>query len=163
MKVNYEVKLSATRVEKKYLELMAEMNSHYKILIENEQPYISFRTIRQRITNERRNLEIKEQAEQREEITGELAKLIIEASEILEIDLYPAWRQKALTRQGLLNGIILHEYDRMSRNGLKYIKIKEELSERYGVSRSSIEKLVYKKTEVGSQKTEVGKSQADDI
>lgn len=145
MKVNYEVLLSEERVAKKYNQLIGEMINHFKILIENDMPYRTFRAIKQRIENERRNLRVGNEKEEPEKLSGELVDLINEASRIFEIDLYPTAKAGILNKKGLTDAIIEHEYYRMAKNGEKYKKIKENLNKIYGVSVSAIEKIVYKK------------------
>lgn len=145
MKANYVVKLSESRVAKKYGELLTEMQNHFTILIDNDQNYRTFRAIITRIQNERRNLNFDRKLEQREKLTGELAELINEASEVFEIDLYPAAQAGILTHRGLTTAIVRHEYLRHNKNGQKIAKIKEELSKKYNISVSAIEKIIYKR------------------
>jgi len=74
----------------------------------------------------------------KEIILGEIKELAgVDASKLFDIGLIPADHAR--------NWIIKKKYFQLAKTGRTYTDIKNELSEDYGVSVSSIEKMIYKK------------------
>ena len=61
------------------------------------------------------------------------------------VDVLDAVKAGLIGRKELSKALIKYDYEQMAKQGRKYKDIKAELSEKYGVSVSSIEKLVYRK------------------
>ncbi len=71
-------------------------------------------------------------------ILGEIKELAgIDASKLFDIGLIPEDHAR--------NWVVRQKYFLMAKTGRTYRDIKEELSDEYGVSVSTIEKLVYRK------------------
>lgn len=64
-----------------------------------------------------------------------------------KVDVVPAMEIGLFGVQQIKKILVRHEYDCMAKKGIKYKEIKSTLSERYGVSVSWIEKLVYRKSD----------------
>ena len=71
-------------------------------------------------------------------ILGEIKEIAgIDASYLFDIGLIPADHAR--------NWVVKHKYFQLAKTGRTYLDIKNELSIYYGISVSTIEKMIYKK------------------
>lgn len=85
----------------------------------------------------------KEEKKQKGEDEMALAR---EIKELLGVDADWIMRVGLLSRTEARKWLVKQHYFRLARTGRTYADIKYELSEKYGMSVSSIEKLVYRKS-----------------
>jgi hypothetical protein len=81
---------------------------------------------------------------QNSNLSNDLLELVEQAMSKLGIDVLESVKVGMIGEKELKRTLILHDYNQLARQGLKYKEIKEILSEKYGWSVSRIEKLVYR-------------------
>jgi len=77
------------------------------------------------------------------EATKEL--ILSEVNEIAGIDVGQLFDIGLISTNHARNWVVKHKYFQLAKTGRTYTDIKNELSDEYGVSISSIEKMVYRK------------------
>ena len=144
-----DVTMSEKSVSKAYTQLMDKLSEHVNILAKNGKPFTSimaakrlFYRYRQQFVNPTTHLSVEipknGKIDQEMELLMEdmYDKLNIDAKEVVEVGLVNAKDLKRI--------LIKYYYKLMHAQGLRYKEIKQKLSDKYGWSISSIEKLIYK-------------------
>ncbi|MCB2218974.1 MAG: hypothetical protein KQI35_01175 [Bacteroidetes bacterium] len=142
----YAIEQSNAEVKKAYGILLDRINEHIKLLAENRKPITSIVGIKRGLL--RLKIGISEEPTQKvniklpenlEILAGSfMEKYQIDIKEIIDVGL--------VGEKEIIKALVKKEYDEMAKQGKKYKDIKAELSGKYGLSVSSIEKLVYRDT-----------------
>jgi hypothetical protein len=157
MKV-YVIEQSNNEVKKAYSALMDKINGHIRLLAENRKPFTSMIGIKRGLlrlkigyfeeadastTSTRSVLNSAQKKEinlneKLELLAGEfMEKYQLDIKEIIDVGL--------IGEKEIIKALVRKEYEEMAKLGMKYKDIKVELSKKYGISVSSIEKLMYRK------------------
>jgi len=143
----YAIEQSNTEVKKAYSLLIDKINEHVKLLALNSKPITSIIGIKRGLlrlkighidtsTGSVRKNEI-QLTEQLEILANDfMDKYQLDIKEIIDVGL--------VGEKEIIKALVRKEYNEMAKEGMKYKVIKAELSEKYGISVSSIEKLVYR-------------------
>ena len=149
--VTYEIKQSENGVGKAYNKLMDRINEHVKVLAENGKPITSVMGIKRMLYRYKKDLtfmtdplRLRHLPEGRTALTQDMRILINDVMDKFDVDILGAVEAGFVGEKEIKRALIKYYYETMAKDGLKYKDIKNELSMRYGVSVSSIEKLVYK-------------------
>jgi hypothetical protein len=142
---NYEIEQSKAVIGKQYSKLIDQLNFHIKLLALNRQPFTSAVAIKRGLHRLRIDYlpsvdsaikGIKKLSESEELLASEvLEKFNTDIKEAIEIGLVGEKEMKRV--------LLKKEYEDMAKEGMKYKDIKVLLSQKYGLSVSTIEKLVY--------------------
>lgn len=149
MKV-YAIEQSNNEVKRAYSALMDRLNSHIKLLAENSKPFTSTMGIKRGLL--RLKIGYLEQMEKREIVfDGRLEQLATDFMEKYQLDIKEIIDVGLVGEKEIVKALVRKEYEEMAKLGMKYKDIKAELSEKYGLSVSSIEKLIYRKPKANGQ------------
>lgn len=141
--MEYIIKQSLEEVKYAYSRLIDKLDEHMKTLKDSDVPFIRY------VGMKRALLLLKLDYLSKKEINGNKMKENEEllANKILQnfqIDITDAIRAGLVGEKEMKRVLILKAYDEMAKEGKKYKDIKALLSKEYGVSASSIEKMVYR-------------------
>ena len=157
----YEIRLSGTRVANAYSNFMDRLNDHVKVLAENGKPITSVMGIKRMLYRYKRDLtppsaeltppqmgrtnpdSSANHKHEKKELGVELGLLVNDVQDKFDVDVFGAVEVGLVVEKDLKRALIKYYYERMAKEGKTYKDIKKVLSNRYGVSVSSIEKLVY--------------------
>lgn len=149
--VEYEVRQSKKSVGKAYALLMDKLSGHVTLLAKNGKPITSLMGIKRGLYRYKRELTLTSgiglsptQIE-RTPLAEELALLVGDVLDKFNVDVLESVEVGLIGEKELKRLLIKYDYEKLAKSGIKYKEIKKQLSEKYGVSVSSIEKLVYKK------------------
>jgi len=141
----YEIKQSKDEVREAYSRLLNKLSEHINLLAGNNKPFTSMMGIKRALYRlridylEREVLDIK-----KEEMLSEgLLKLTNEVQDKFGIDITDAIRIGLAGEKEIKKVLIKKKYALLAKEGTSYKEIKEKLSKEFGVSVSSIEKMVY--------------------
>jgi hypothetical protein len=135
---------------------MDVLNLHIKLLAENGKPFASIMGVKRGLYRLKGRLCVESplpSAPPQGEgspaphitVNEHLMLLIGEVLDKLGVDILELVEMGFIGEKEIKRVLIVTEYERMARNGIKYKDIKRILGKQYGWSVSSIEKLVYKK------------------
>ena len=150
-----EIKQSEQELDRAYQQLINKISEHVWVLAMHDEPIEGIMdakrglySLKQKLlsskgltTGNQKNEGLDSQIIH---LSKEMLLLIEDASKKLDIDVLEAVKVGLIGEKELKRALILYDYDRMAKEGLKYKDIKATLNERYGWSVSSIEKLVYR-------------------
>jgi len=141
--MEYIIKQSIGEVEYAYSRLIDKLDEHMKTLKDSGVPFIRY------VGMKRALLKLKLVYLSKKEINGNKMKESEEllANKILQnfhIDITGAIGIGLIGEKEMKRVLILKSYREMAKEGKKYKDIKEKLSKEFGVSISSIEKMVYR-------------------
>ena len=145
----YEIKQSQNGVSKAYLNLIDRLGKHVTLLAKNNKPITSVMGIKRMLYRFKRELTSPSaelthfQMGRTYPLTPELEMLISDVQDKFNVDVLRAVEVGLVGEKDLKKVLIKYYYNKMFKDGLKYKDIKLKLSERFGFSVSSIEKLVY--------------------
>lgn len=149
--MEYAIKQSLDEVKYAYSRLIDKLDEHMKTLKDNDKPFTSYVGMKRKLLKtklsylEQKAINSNKLQESEELLVNVvLQKFGIDVSEAASIGLLGEKEMKKV--------LIVKIYEDMAKEGMKYKDIKAYLSKEYGVSVSSIEKMVYRKT---SQKEKV--------
>ncbi len=147
----YEVKQSENGVSKAYNQLMDKISEHITLLAKNDKPITSIMGIKRVLFRYRRlmcdtppSAELTPPQMGRTCLPQELLMLVGEVLDKFDVDVLEAVEVGLIGEKDLKRVLIRYDYGDMAKQGMMYKDIKKLLSEKYGWSVSSIEKLVYK-------------------
>ena len=151
--VEYEVKQSEKSVGKAYALLMDKLSGHVTMLAKNGKPITSLMGIKRGLYRYKRELiplsdpSVLQTSSQNERtpLAEDLSLLVGDVLDKLNVDVLESVEVGLVGEKELKRLLIKYDYEKLAKNGIKYKDIKKQLSEEYGVSVSSIEKLVYGK------------------
>lgn len=139
----YAIEQSNTEVKKAYAMLLDRINEHIRLLAENSKPITSIVGIKRGLIR----LKIGKAEEQRQKDKIKLSeKLELLAGTFMEqyqIDITEIIDVGLVGEKEIIKALVRKEYEEMAKQGKRYKDIKAELSGKYGMSVSSIEKLMY--------------------
>jgi hypothetical protein len=146
-----KIKQSEQELNGAYCQLQDKISQHVKVLALNNQPIENMVEakrglfcLKQKLVNQR-DSSLKDQKEnQNTKLSNGLLELVEQTMTKLGIDVLESVKVGMIGEKELKRTLILHDYNQLARQGLKYKEIKEMLSEEYGWSVSRIEKLVYR-------------------
>lgn len=147
----YEVKQSERSVGKAYTQLMDKLSFHVTLLAKNGKPITSVVGIKRMLYRYKRELidpftppDQSSSMKERTFLDEGLRLLVGDVLDKYDVDVLEAVEVGLVGEKELKRLLIKYDYENLAKSGLKYKDIKKQLSEKYGVSVSSIEKLVYK-------------------
>jgi len=147
----YEIKQSENGVSKSYTLLLEKISEHVNVLAKNGKPITRVMGIKRGLYRLKRGLGLvvpdqpnSALIEARKVLKEDIRMLVGDVQDKLNVDVLEAVEVGMVGEKELKRGLIKYDYDKLAKDGLKYKEIKEVLSEKYGFSISSIEKLVYK-------------------
>jgi len=148
--VTYEIKQSENGVSKAYLNLIDRLGKHVTLLAKNGKPITSVMGIKRMLYRFKRELttpqdplRLRHLPEGRIPLTQDMRLLINDVQDRFDVDLLGAVEAGIVGEKDIKKALIKYYYDSMAKESMKYKDIKLKLSERFGFSVSSIEKLVY--------------------
>jgi len=146
--VTYEIKQSENGVSKAYMNLIDRLGKHVTLLAKNGKPITSVMGIKRMLYRFKRELtplsaELTSSQMGRIVVAPDLELLINDVQDRFDVDVLGAVEVGLVGEKDLKKVLIKYYYNKMYKDGLKYKDIKLKLSERFGFSVSSIEKLVY--------------------
>ena len=144
---NYEIEQSKTAIQKQYSKLIDQLNFHIKLLAINGKPFTSAVAVKRGLRRLRIDYlpEIAQGARKVKKLTESEEKLVNEVLDKLNADIRESIEIGLAGEKEIKRVLLKKEYEDMAKEGMKYKDIKILLSEKYGLSVSMIEKLVYKK------------------
>ena len=144
---NYEIEQSKTAIKKQYSKLIDQLNVHIKLLAINGKPFTSAVAVKRGLRRIRIDYlpEISEGVKKVKKLTESEEKLVNEVLDKLNADIRESVEIGLAGEKEIKRVLLKKEYEDMAKMGMKYKDIKVVLSEKYGLSVSMIEKLVYKK------------------
>lgn len=142
--MNYVINQSLGEVKYAYSRLLDKLDEHMKTLKDGQKPFISY------VGMKRSLLRLKLDYLEQKPINGNKLReseelLVNKIIQVFGIDVSEAASIGLLGEKEMKKVLILKRYEEMAKEGLKYKDIKTILSKEYGVSVSSIEKMVYRK------------------
>jgi hypothetical protein len=145
---NYEIEQSKTAIQKQYSKLIDQLNFHIKLLAINGKPFTSAVAVKRGLRRLRIDYlpEIAQGARKVKKLTESEEKLVNEVLDKLNADIRESIEIGLAGEKEIKRVLLKKEYEDMAKEGMKYKDIKILLSEKYGLSVSMIEKLVYKKS-----------------
>ena len=143
MKV-YEIEQSKAEVRKQYSKLIDQLNYHIKLLAENGKPFTSAMAIKRGLYHLRIDyLPSDKNVRGRVKLSENEERLVSDVMDKLNADIKEAVEIGLAGEKELKRVLVKKDYEDMAKRGIMYKQIKQELSKKYGVSISWIEKLVY--------------------
>ena len=144
---NYEIEQSRTAIQKQYSKLIDQLNAHIKLLAINGKPFTSAVAVKRGLRRLRIDYlpEITNGVRRVKKLTESEEKLVNEVLDKLNADIRESVEIGLAGEKEIKRVLLKKEYEDMAKMGMKYKDIKVVLSEKYGLSVSMIEKLVYKK------------------
>ena len=148
----YEIKISESGISKAYLNLIDRLGEHVTLLAKNGKPITSVMGIKRMLyrfkkelttTSVSNPLNSVEHLHKRKIVDPDLELWINDVQDRFDVDVLGAVEVGLVGEKDLKKVLIKYYYNKMYKDGLKYKDIKLKLSERFGFSVSSIEKLVY--------------------
>ena len=157
--VNYEIKQKEMGVKRAYMNLMNHLNECITLRAKEGLPFTSLVGFKRQLykfkkvvmppsesLNEKENTSFNEGKGNLQ--NNNVSLLVEDVFNKMGVDVLDAVKAGLIGRKELSKALIKYDYEQMAKQGRKYKDIKAELSEKYGVSVSSIEKLVYRKGSV---------------
>ena len=144
---NYEIEQSRTAIQKQYSKLIDQLNVHIKLLAINGKPFTSAVAVKRGLRRIRIDYlpEIANGVRKVKKLSENEEKLVNEVLDKLNADIRESVEIGLVGEKEIKRVLLKKEYEDMAKEGMKYKDIKILLSEKYGLSVSMIEKLVYKK------------------
>jgi hypothetical protein len=151
---NYEIEQSNNEVQKAYSQLLDKLTEHVKLLSLDSRPITSVMAMKRALI--RLKIGYVEQGarcmvqgdKSMEPGAGCMGKeeeiLAMEILETMGIDVKPAVCSGLIGLKEMKRTLVKYHYEKMAKGGKKYKEIKMDLSKKYGLSVSSIEKMVYR-------------------
>ncbi len=140
----YIIEQSNNEVKKAYSFLIDRINDHVKLLAENSKPIISIMGIKRALFR-LRIAYIEEKPKEELRLSESLELLANEVLDKYNVDIKDAIDIGLVGEKEIKRALVKKEYKEMAKQNMTYKVIKAKLSKRYGLSVSSIEKLVYRK------------------
>lgn len=153
----YEIKQSENGVGKAYIKLMDRISEHVTLLAKNGKPITSVMGIKRMLYRYKRALTTPLSAASpippptcghlpkgRTPLDQDLMLLVNDVQDKFDVDVLEAVEVGLVSEKDLKRALIVYYYESMAKEGKTYKEIKLVLSEKYGISVSSIEKLVYR-------------------
>lgn len=139
----YAIEQSNNEVKKAYGLLIENINSHVKLLAENSKPITSYIGIKRGLLRLKIGY-LEPQLEKEVVLNGEEELLAAEILETMNLDVKEVVDSGLIGVKEMKRQLVRFYYHKMAKEGKTYKEIKGVLSKRYGLSVSSIEKLVYR-------------------
>ena len=145
---NYEIEQSKTVITKRYSKLIEQLNFHIKLLAINGKPFTSAVAIKRGLHRLRIDYlpSVSSMVKRGIRLTENEEMLVSEVLDKLNTDIRESIEIGLVGEKEIIRVLVKKDYEDMAKEGMKYKDIKEQLSKKYGVSISWIEKLVYRKT-----------------
>ncbi len=159
---NYEIILKERKITSLLIELLRELEGLKEILQKESKPVVSLNAKIYKLKRLKLGADnyiddyntpiignfsaLKEKGNDLDvKLTNEEKNLIKEIYEFYKIDVTKEVSYKIVGVKELKKAVIRKVYEAEQRKGRKYLEIKNEISKKYKVSLSTIEKLIYKK------------------
>ena len=142
---NYEIEQSKTIITKQYSKLIEQLNFHIKLLAINGKPFTSAVAVKRGLHRLRIDYlpSVSSMVKRGIRLTENEEMLVSEVLDKLNTDIRESIEIGLVGEKEIKRVLVKKDYEDMAKEGMKYKDIKEQLSEKYGVSVSWIEKLVY--------------------
>jgi hypothetical protein len=143
---NYEIEQSKSVISKQYSKLIEQLNFHIKLLAINGKPFTSAVAIKRGLHRLKIDYlpSISSIAKREAKLTESEEMLVSEVMDKLNADIRESIEIGLVGEKEIKRVLVKKEYENLAKEGMKYKDIKVLLSEKYKVSVSWIEKLVYK-------------------
>ena len=143
---NYEIEQSKTIITKQYSKLIEQLNFHIKLLAVNGKPFTSAIAIKRGLHRLRIDYlpSVSSVVKRGIRLTENEEMLVSEVLDKLNTDIRESIEIGLVGEKEIIRVLVKKDYEDMAKDGMKYKDIKEQLSKKYGVSISWIEKLIYK-------------------
>jgi hypothetical protein len=141
----YAIEQSENEVKKAYSFLIDRINEHVKLLAENSKPITSIMGIKRALHRLRLNY-IEKKPKEEIRLSESLELLANEVLDKYNVDIKDVIDIGLVGEKEIKRALVKKEYEEMAKQNMTYKVIKAKLSKRYGLSVSSIEKLVYRKS-----------------
>jgi hypothetical protein len=143
---NYEIEQSKSLISKQYSKLIEQLNFHIKLLAINGKPFTSAVAIKRGLHRLKIDYlpSISSIAKREAKLSESEEMLVSEVMDKLNADIRESIEIGLVGEKEIKRVLVKKEYENLAKEGMKYKDIKVLLSEKYEVSVSWIEKLVYK-------------------
>ncbi len=143
--MEYIIKQSFEELKYAYSRLIDKLDEHMKTLKDNDKPFRRYVGMKRSLLLLKLDYLSKKATKSKKMKESEdlLANKILQN---FQIDVTDAITIGLVGEREMKKALIIKAYEEMAKEGLKYKDIKARLSKEYGVSVSSIEKMVYKPT-----------------
>jgi hypothetical protein len=143
---NYEIEQSKTVISKQYSKLIEQLNFHIKLLAVNGKPFTSAVAVKRGLHRLKIDYlpSISSIAKREAKLSEGEEMLVNEVMDKLNADIRESIEIGLAGEKEIKRVLVKKEYENLAKEGMKYKDIKVLLSEKYEVSVSWIEKLVYK-------------------
>jgi len=139
----YEIRQSENGLWKAYAKLMDRISEHVTLLAKSGKPISSIMGVKRMLYRHKRALTTPLSAKPTSTYNHDLILLANDVLDKFDVDVLEAIEIGLVNEKDLKRILIVYYYEQMSKKGLKYKDIKQILSQNYGFSISSIEKLMY--------------------
>ena len=140
----YAIEQSDKNVRTHYSELLDAINNHIRLLAENSKPFSSVIGIKRALIRLRIDY-LERKTDRNIKLDEEEQLLVTEIIDCLGLDLSEAVERGIVGVKEMKKQLVKYHYEQMAKTGKTYKEIKRILSEQYGISVASIEKVVYRK------------------
>ena len=150
--IPYEIKQKEVGLKRAYENLMKQLNDFITLRAKEGLPFSSLVGFKRNLyrfkkvinpvaaVNENNSFQ-----RNNKELDSEIGLLTEDVFNKMGVDVLDAVKARIIDEKGLKKVLLKYDYQHMAKQGMKYKTIKKILSEKYGVSVSSIEKMVYRK------------------
>jgi hypothetical protein len=152
MMIPYELKQKEACLVQAYQSLMEKLDEVIYLRAKNEIPFASLMGIKRQlfrsgkaIKGESSTCKEGERKVPGKEPEGPVKLLINELMNKIGVDVTDAYNASIVGEKEIKKALVMYDYYELAKEGIKYKEIKKKLSEKYGFSVSSIEKMVYGK------------------
>ena len=144
---NYEIEQSKSSMQKQYSKLIDQLDVHIKLLAINGKPFTSAVAVKRGLRRLRIDYlpDISEGVRKVKKLSRSEEMLVSEVLDKMNADIRESIEIGLAGEKEIKRVLLKKEYEDMAKEGMKYKDIKVLLSEKYGLSVSSIEKLVYRR------------------
>ena len=139
----YEIRQSENGLWKVYAKLMDRISEHVTLLAKSGKSISSVMEVKRMLYRYKRALTNPLTAKPTSAFNHDLILLANDVLDKFDVDVLGAVEVGLVGEKGLKKVLIKYYYELMAKDGLKYKDIKQILSQKYGFSISSIEKLMY--------------------
>ena len=140
----YEIRQSENGLRKAYGKLMDRISKHVTLLAKSGKPISSVMGVKRILYRYKRVLTTTPlSAKPTSDFNHDLILLANDVLDKFDVDVFETIEIGLVGEKDLKRILIVYYYEQMSKKGMKYKDIKQILSDKYGFSVSSIEKLMY--------------------
>ena len=147
--IPYIINQKESEVRLAYENLISKLDEYITLRAKEGLPISSLVGLKRTVFRNKKiinaNQKPKESNYEREELEQGIAMLVEDVFNKMGVDVLEPVKAGLIGDKELKKALIKYDYFQMAKQGIKYKVIKQKLSEKYGFSVSSIEKMVYRK------------------